>query len=452
MAKKSLNIYDSWKRIPALVNDLILDSHNVRLDLKEKERNKIDQGSIINDLFANENAFQILENIVENGWFIDEIPIVIKNGNKYIVLEGNRRIAALKALQNPLLATSNYEKVKDLSSKVSPIKQIYVLLAPNRDVVNNLLANKHTKNTTRPWKPLRQAHFYYSQLSKNLSVEDLTKKYRGVDIIKFIKMCEVHKIAASYDFGDTETNNKARNQRLFPVSTIERLYDDGGFREHLNFEFNKEGKISIKSSAKRFDEEFKKVVIDAIDKNIDTRTLNTEDNRKKYYSKLKKLRKSNEKTDSMSYRPKSPINKKKLKTTGLLDQSLVCTLNCRGIDRVLYELQTINFVKFPNASHDLMRSFLEAVLKEYLKKKGHQVNPRRPGGYIFLDDVLKGAESYFKLNRNHQIRQIVTTLIKEKEFFDCINHNPSIFSTDEKVKNAADQISDLIKHIFEDCK
>jgi hypothetical protein len=448
--KKSLDVYNNWKRISVVVNDLELDSQNVRLDLVTSERSKIDQGSIINDLFANENAFQILENVIENGWFIDETPIVIKNRNKYIVLEGNRRIAALKVLQNPLLAPSCYAKVKPLSSSVIPIKQIDVLLAPNRDGVSSLLANRHTKPTTRPWRRLRQAHFYYSQLSKKTSVEDLKNKYKGVDIERFIRMCEVHKIAASYDFGDIATNNKARNQRTFPVSTIERLYDDSKFREHLNFEFNKNGEINIKSGRKRFDEEFKKVILDAVDKNIDTRSLNTEENRKVYYSKLDKLKKSSKVTSSSKYTPKAPIKRKRSRTIGLFDHPLICTINSRGIERVFGELQTINYGKFPNAAHDLMRSFLEAVLKEYLKKKNHRVIPKRQGGYIFFDDVLREAENYFRKTTNHQIRQIVTTLIKEKEFFDCINHNPSIFSTEDKVKDAADQMSDLIKFIFED--
>lgn len=449
--KKSLDVYSNWKRISVVVNDLELDLLNVRLGLATSEQSKVNQGDIINDLFANENAFQILKNVVENGWFVDETPIVIKERTKYIVLEGNRRIAALKVLQNPLLSPpSCLAKVKPLSSSVIPIKQIDVLLAPNRDTVSSLLANKHTKNTTRPWKPLRKAHFYYSQLSRQTSVEDLKNKYKSVDIEKFIRMCEVHKIAASYDFGDIATNNKTRNQRSFPVSTIERLYDDSKFRERLNFEFNKNGEIKIKSSRKRFDEEFKKVILDAVDKKIDTRSLNTEENREKYYLKLDKLKKSGKEISSSKYIPKAPIKRKRFRSIGLFDRSLTCTINSRGIERVFDELQKINYGKFPNAAHDLMRSFLEAVLKEYLKKKNHQVIPKKQGGYIFFDDVLKEAENYFRKTTNHQIRQIVTTLIKEKEFFDCINHNPSIFSTEDKVKDAADQMSDLIKFIFED--
>jgi len=451
--KKSLEVYNNWKRIPVVVNDLELDPQNVRLDLDTSERDKMDQGDIINDLFANENAFQILENVVENGWFVDETPIVIKNRNKYIVLEGNRRIAALRVLQNPLLAPSCHAKVKPLSGSVIPIKQIDVLLAPNRDDVSRLLANRHTKNTTRPWKPLRQAHFYYSQLSKKISVEDLKNKYKGANIEKFIKMCEVHRIAASYDFGDIATNNKARNQKSFPVSTIERLYNDSEFRELLNFEFDENGKINIKSSKERFDEEFKRVIWDAVNKKIDTRSLNSDDNRKDYYLKLKKLKKSNGETDSSQYTAKAPIKRRPSRTIGLFDHSLICTINSRGVEIDFDELQTINYGKFPNAAHDLMRSFLEAVLKEYLKKKNHPLIPRKKGGYIFFNDVLKEAEKYFRGTDNHQIRQIISILIKEeKELFDCINHNPSIFSTEGRVTKAADQMSDLIKFIFEDYK
>ena len=301
-SKKSLDIYKNWKRIPVIVNDLELDPQNVRLDLEQSERSKIDQGSIINDLFDNENAFQILESIVEDGWFVDEVPIVIKTGSKYVVIEGNRRISALKVLQNPLLAPRHHAKVKPLSNSVLPIKKIDVLLAPNRDDVSSLLANRHTKKTTRPWKPLRQAHFYYSQLSKKISVDDLKNKYKGADVEKFVKMCEVHKVASSYDFDDIETNNKVREQRSFPVSTLERLYDDSGFRDHLNFKFDKNGKIKISSSKRRFDEEFKKVVLDAVDKRIDTRKLGTDKERKKYYSKLDKLRKTGAQTNSTRYR------------------------------------------------------------------------------------------------------------------------------------------------------
>lgn len=447
--KKTLDGHKSWKTESAVINSLVLDPQNVRLEIEEASITKIDQGSIANDLFLNENAMQILQSIVENGWFADETPIIVKEGGKSIVLEGNRRIAALKALQNPALIPTKSGKIQALADTVIPLKSVGVLVAPSREDALLLLANKHTQPTRRPWKPLRQGYFYYSQLSKTTTVKDLIQKYNNPDIPKFIRMCEVHRIASSYEFEDKSIEGKIRQQRTFPTSTIERLCDDAGFRQYLGFDFEKSGKIKISSSKKSFDEQMKTVLSDAAKKKIDTRKLNKEAARKAYYTKnLKKLRKSGKGTTSKSYKPKPPAPRPKAKT-GLLSKSLNCTLNSPGIERVLSELQTINYGTFPNASHDLLRSFLEATLKEYLRKSGRPTQPRRQGGYIFLEDVLQTAKEHFKAESNHQMRQIVDNIIKMKESLDCINHNPSVFSTPDKVKEAADAMSDLIEFIFE---
>ncbi len=55
---------------------------------------------------------------------------------------------------------------------------------------------------------------------------------------------------------------------------------------------------------------------------------------------------------------------------------------------MLEELQRIDYRRFPNASHDLLRSFLECSLKAYFKDSGRAVIPQRTGGFVFLDRVL----------------------------------------------------------------
>lgn len=449
--KKALTQYASWVRKSPTVNSLKLDPNNVRLELNDQDVGNIDQGSIINDLFVNEEAFEILESIVLHGWFADESPIVVKEGSKYVVIEGNRRVAALKVLQNPHLVPAYFAKVKPLADSVIPIKNVNVLVAPNRDAAITLIASKHTNPTLRPWRRLRQAHFYYSQLSPKVSVADLKKKFHGVDIEKYIKMAEIHTIAASLDFGDELVNNKVRQQRSFPVSTLERLYNDQGFKNRLNFEFKDSGEIQILSKKTSFDGEFKKVVLDAVEKKIDTRKLNTEKDRKDYYAKrVKKLTKGNQKTKTNKYQPKPVVKPPKKSKRGIFPKSIANTIDSPAIGRVLEELQKIGYATYPNATHDLLRSFLEASLKAYLKKKGAPVKANSPNGYVYFKTVLIAAQKYFKDVKNKQMEQIVNTIIKDKDFYDAINHNPSIFSTEQKVKEAADQAFDLVKFIFED--
>src|SRR5580704_15523278 len=103
--------YENWPRQTIRVSDLFLDPENIRLQVEVKSP----QQSLINDLFTNENAMQVLESIATNGFFPDEVPIVIKENGKVITIEGNRRVAALKALARPELVPSKESEIKELA-------------------------------------------------------------------------------------------------------------------------------------------------------------------------------------------------------------------------------------------------------------------------------------------------------------------------------------------------
>ncbi len=77
--------YGNWKREKIQLTDLFLDQENIRLQIDVKSS----QEALINDLFFNENAMEILKSIVNSGFFPDEIPVVIKEDKKIIVIEGN---------------------------------------------------------------------------------------------------------------------------------------------------------------------------------------------------------------------------------------------------------------------------------------------------------------------------------------------------------------------------
>lgn len=55
--------YHKWPRTRAKVTELFLDPENIRMEMHVQAS----QQSLINDLFVNENAMQILESIVING-------------------------------------------------------------------------------------------------------------------------------------------------------------------------------------------------------------------------------------------------------------------------------------------------------------------------------------------------------------------------------------------------
>ena len=403
---------------------------------------------------------QVLKSISENGFFPDELPIIVCEKGKFVVIEGNRRVAALKAMLNPGLAGKHDSQVKNIMKLIEPIKTIEVVLAPDRASVDKLLANKHTEVTRRPWKPLRQAYFYHAQIERGKTIEDLKKDYPNVEIVKFIKMWEIHKVAISIEFDSPATAEKAFNQRSFPVSTLERLYDDKNFREYAGFDFNKEGLIKVTAKEADFTGFFKRIVSDAVDAVIDTRALGTESERKAYYEKLSRPSTGSKTLPSEHFKTrKNDRNyvKNKLDVSGIDFQ-----LPYPAVKRMFGELERINIDDskgFPNATHDLLRSFLECSLKAFFENNNITIN--KTGEYSFLSDALRT----FIDNKNGDIAKIVggryTALksvaqkIRQEDmheytthYMNQVNHNHLIFSDRQTVEKGWDTLKPLFMAIL----
>lgn len=114
MAKKATKPnYDKWPRQKVKITDLFLDPENIRLQVEVKSS----QEALINDLFFNENAMQVLESIATDGFFPDEVPVVVKEDKKFTVIDGNRRVAALKVLARPEIVPSKEVSIKEIVKK-----------------------------------------------------------------------------------------------------------------------------------------------------------------------------------------------------------------------------------------------------------------------------------------------------------------------------------------------
>lgn len=450
--KQIINYQEKWKEQRIKVDDLVLDTKNIRLGSEYSGEEEI-----INDLFINEDAMDILENIYENGYFPDEPPVIVKENRKHVVLEGNRRVVSLKAMLNPDITPIKYvARIKKMMRSKKPINTILVHIATSRDEAMEYLAAKHTKTTRKPWPALRRAYFYYAQKENGQSVEELISRYKGVDIPDYIKMHEMHNVALSLKNISEETIKKISNKRTFNITTLERFYSDKYVQDKLGIEFNKiTGEATIPHSDD-FDKVYSRVITD-ITSGIATsrKELMKEKDRKKYIDSVvhevlngQEINKNNKK-NAASFRPSKLI---KSSQKFLVPKSFEDTLNAPGIGRVLWELQRIDYANFPNATADLLRTFLEITLKKYLQEIKSLPIPRKTGGYIFLGHVLQKMKTILQTIPNHGLVQVISEIEKNKWYLDSINHNPDIFAVEGRVKDAWDQLQPLIKFIFEDFK
>ncbi|MDY5506146.1 MAG: hypothetical protein SPG17_04750, partial [Schaalia hyovaginalis] len=95
-----------------VLKEVHLDPKNVRLEVADAKV----EADIIEDLFANEDALGLVEGICKVGYLTHETPVVLKRGGKYVMVEGNRRLAALKAIQNPMLVPDYQARISTLAA------------------------------------------------------------------------------------------------------------------------------------------------------------------------------------------------------------------------------------------------------------------------------------------------------------------------------------------------
>lgn len=442
--KNITNLQKEWKEKEVAIEQLLLDEENIRLDIDNKT-----QDIVITDLFVNEKAMQILESIYKNGLFPDEIPVVIKYKSKYIVIDGNRRVVSLKAMLSPGITPKKYQhKIEKIMQGYTPIEKIKVIIAPSRKDVDKYLAAKHTKTTRRPWSALRRAYFYYAQKENGANIEKLIERYENKDIPKYIKMYEMQQVALSLNNISDYIRQKVSSKN-FEITTLERLYSDKYVQQKLGINFsNSTGQVSAPKN-EAFDKAYSKIITDIVDGKITSRKeIKDPGDRKKYIDGFI--------TKEISSKTKVGVDKftpKKIKADQqkfLVPNTINSTLESPGIARVMEELQTINYRKFPNVSADALRSILEGVLKKYFDRIGKSVPKKKGAKFTYLRDVLSHAKKHFNDNGNQEMKQIIECIESKKEFLEMINHNPSVFSTPDNTKDSWDIMQELFIFVFDD--
>jgi hypothetical protein len=138
---------------------LQLDSHNPRLIISESDARNDE--AIIRELHDEGELGELLQSISANG-YLDFEPLVVtqKKGAKHLtVLEGNRRLAALRILTDSKLAT----KLSISAPEVRPefkdtLKAVRVIRVLNRLEARPFIAFKHINGPHR-WESYAKAKF-----------------------------------------------------------------------------------------------------------------------------------------------------------------------------------------------------------------------------------------------------------------------------------------------------
>lgn len=158
------------------LDDLRLDDENPRLP----ESIARDQKEMLTYIARTSSIAELMTAIGQHGYFLGEPLIVVPSGSKYVVVEGNRRVTALKLLQNPTAAGKNNAIQTAAAGADEAPTKIPCIVFSSRDQIINYLGYRHITGI-KQWEPLAKAryvaNYFETQTSKRLSPE---KRYRAV--------------------------------------------------------------------------------------------------------------------------------------------------------------------------------------------------------------------------------------------------------------------------------
>lgn len=157
------------------INSLILDDENPRFASSMLVQNvkEITQNTIIKHLLRYADIQDLAQRInFSQGLHKTEIIACYKHNDKYVVLEGNRRICACKPLFDRSLIPTSCESNFPFATKITKenIEKINVYVYPNREAVYAYLSDRHITGVKK-WSALEKNNYYMNLFQTHGTLE-----------------------------------------------------------------------------------------------------------------------------------------------------------------------------------------------------------------------------------------------------------------------------------------
>ena len=384
------------RRLTLSLSNLYLDLQNPRYEEQQS------QNEALNTIAGEQKGklIVLLKDILENGLNPSDIPIVMPDptrGSGYVVLEGNRRIAALKLFKKPRILTNTtmrqrYSKLHD-EYKSKNIKSVECLIVNSREEANLWIERKHEGEMngagTVKWNTVQSARFRSGKTGKDS---------RMVQLIDFIRAAG----AGDEEFTEQLTRMKATNlERLIStpsvVTELGLTYDNGEYSSPYEWSEVVKG---LKAVVSRLSTPGFKVR-DIYRKSDRERFMNTiprEElpDKTKMAEKPWRLKEFNEdsmRSESSGQKGEQEKGKQQNRTGGtqtqrptsrdtFLPKDLSLSIPNERINRIYSELKLMSHNTMTNACAVMLRVFLELSADCYLEQCG-----------LLKDGVLSGSKA-----------------------------------------------------------
>lgn len=401
---------------------LLLDSDNPRHDVLTKQR------EIVGAMLDGPDSHQLLvlaRTIVTEGLSPAERLIVMPHDTDkkaFVVLEGNRRAAALKLLDSPALIGASKRLSRPMREEwgtlarkyegTGPIQKIACCIFDTRQEANFWLKLKHTGMNegagTVGWGPEEIARFkerFFGRKPKELALLDFAK--------------EKSPAVASIPSG----------KKAFPFTTFKRLVPQ--VCKQWGITYHDQTIHVPKRNSENAIDGISKIIKDLSTGDVKVEKLMSRAQRVEYVQKVAKGR-----TDGPPVpEPKTPRPSRREKPSPyLIPADCAIVIPHPRLREIFTELQTeLRVEEGRNAVGVLFRVFVELSMDEYVEKHNVQLRPQllNPRDNR-LKHKFQGVFRYMKIQKiltEHQLKPIRSEASREDGLFspDTLNayvHNP----------------------------
>ena len=378
--------FSKWPIQSLMVNRLRLDPENPRLATSVRRPT---QQELIADLLQHEDVMGLVKDIARQGFFPNDLLVAFRDDSKTIVVEGNRRLAALKLLLNPELAPPNYQNRirQHVARSRTTVEKAPVVLAPNRNATVPIIIARHKGEAVKAWTTIMQARFVQSRIDDGLSIDDVAEEtgLERSEIVRELRDAKLYDVIRSLPLGPPVAAIVS-DPRKFPFTTLRRLIEYSSVQDILGIETDEKEGFLTSLPAERFQNFLKQIVTDIATEVVTSRSHNTSPQVEQYIRGLErglgKAKKApakkvpaNEFIDPSRVQPQPAQRPKKAARTqqlpiGLIPKGFLVDIEDTRIRAIADELRLLRIVQFPNAVAITFRSLLDMAVTKYIQDSG----------------------------------------------------------------------------------
>ncbi len=357
-----MNTAFSQTRIPT--SQLLVDIQNPRLP--EMGSSQDDAIRLMVKAQGNK-IFALAQHLANNGTNPASLPIVIpapESKGKFYVLDGNRRLTALRLLERPELADnvidgSILQKIKQLSLayKRRPITEFECVVFSNREEAD-------------PW--IQLIHRGESQgaglVEWNGQVAARYDERKGIGARGVPAALQILDLVKDHGTLSQKTREKIENGK-FPITNLTRLINTPYVRKKINIDIKNDTIGSLEDKAIK---NLVQIVEDIGTEYITVSDIKRVDQRIDYIDKLLEphVDTTQQKAGSsaISSSVKKRTGKEKKPRNTIIPKDFLANITQNRINTIFRELKKLDVDNFPNAGSIMLRVFLELSIDHFLEE------------------------------------------------------------------------------------